>query len=101
LTGGSGSAEDDLQLLRTRGAAQAAQGKERNTKVQARARCSGRLLAILLTGSESDGPVAERLIAIGKASQRPIGEGLSQRRARRLTTVQSPLSYGEFNESGP
>jgi hypothetical protein len=74
LTGGSGSAEDDLQLLRTRGAAQAAQGKERNTKVQARARCSGRLLAILLTGGESDGPVAERLIAIGKASQRPIGD---------------------------
>ena len=47
----------------------------RNTKVHARADARGRLLAILLTGGEAhDCPVAERLIAIGKASKRLIGD---------------------------
>jgi transposase len=47
----------------------------RNTKVHALADARGRLLAILLTGGEAhDCPVAERLIAIGKASKRLIGD---------------------------
>ncbi|PNE13022.1 MAG: hypothetical protein CR217_00675 [Beijerinckiaceae bacterium] len=47
----------------------------RNTKVHARADARGRLLAILLTGGEAhDCPVAERLIATGKASKRRIGD---------------------------
>jgi transposase len=47
----------------------------RNTKVHAPADARGRLLAILLTGGEApDCPVAERLIAIGKASKRLIGD---------------------------
>src|SRR6476661_6336881 len=47
----------------------------RNTKVHALADARGRLLAILLTGGEAhDCPVAERLIAIGKASKRLIAD---------------------------
>jgi transposase len=47
----------------------------RNTKVHALADARGRLLAILLTGGEArDCPVAERLIATGKASKRLIGD---------------------------
>jgi transposase len=47
----------------------------RNTKFHALADARGRLLAILLTGGEAhDCPVAERLIAIGKASKRLIGD---------------------------
>ena len=47
----------------------------RNTKVHALADARGRLFAILLTGGEAhDCPVAERLIAIGKASKRLIAD---------------------------
>ena len=47
----------------------------RNTKVHALADARGRLFAILLTGGEAhDCPVAERLIATGKASKRLIGD---------------------------
>ena len=47
----------------------------RNTKIHAIADAKGRLLSILLTGGEAhDCPVAERLIAIGKASKRLIAD---------------------------
>jgi hypothetical protein len=55
-------------------AAQEAGATQRSMHAQMR----GRLLAILLTGGEApDCPVAERLIAIGKASKRLIGDKAS------------------------
>jgi transposase len=68
---------DSTQVKAHRSAA-AGKGGAGDWPLKRRAQHEDRLLAILLTGGEApDCPVAERLIAIGKASKRRIGDKAS------------------------